>query len=311
MLKKVKFSIKFFLYILFFGVIVWICLGIYKVQEGEEAVVTRFGAYNRISYPGLNYHIPWPFEKVVVKQVNKSRRIEVGYRSIESEVQKKMDYIKSVPEESIMLTGDENIVELNVDIMWHIYSLKDYLFSVHDPDNTIKAVSESAIREIIGNMPISSVLSNAKQVISKRIEFLIQTTLNNYNLGVLVEQVQLLKAEPPKEVIHAYRDVQTAKADKEKEINQAQAYSNDIIPKARGLAFKILQEAEAYKVNVITKAKGDIFRFDAIYREFLFNKDIVLSKLSIETYEKVLQNCPKTFVDGESIKNRLLFNVIH
>lgn len=279
----------------------WLGNGIYKVQEGEQGAVLRFGRFDRIGTPGLNYHLPWPFESVLIERVNKSRRIEIGYRS--TGVSRKGGSVSTqdVSNESNMLTGDENIVELNVDVMWSISNLHDYLFNVIDPQDTVKASAESAIRDVIGNTPIASVLSNRKQEISENIEKLIQEILDTYKTGVQIEQVQLLKAEPPKEVIQAYRDVQIARSDKEREINQAQAYSNDIIPRARGEAAKILQEAEGYKAEVIARAEGDAARFDFVYKQYISERDVTRSRLYIETVEHVLERTNKVVVGGDGM----------
>jgi membrane protease subunit HflK len=280
-------------------VLLWLASGVYKVEEGEQSAVTRFGRFDRIGIPGLNYHLPEPIESVTIERVNQSRRIEIGYRSSGKDRTGGIgsnSSAKDISGESIMLTGDQNIVELNVDIMWHISDISKYLFNVADPEETLKAASESAIREVIGNTPIASILSDQKQEITEKVEGLIQQTLDQYATGVEIEQVQLLKAEPPKEVIQAYRDVQTAKADKEKEINQAQSYNNDILPKARGEAAKIMQEAEGYQAEVIAKAKGDASRFNAVYAQYVDNKDITKTRLYLESLEEILQGSDKVIM---------------
>lgn len=296
--------------IVFIGLtLLWFCSGFYKVQEGEQAAVIQFGRFDRIGFPGLNYHLPYPIENKIVEKVNHSRRIEIGYRSSgKTRIENMQSSSRDINSESIMLTGDENIVELNVDVMWHISDLSHYIFNVLNPHDTVKAASESAIREVIGNTPISSVLSNEKQIITERIEKSIQQILNQYNTGVEIEQVQLLKAEPPKEVIQAYRDVQTAKADKEKEINQAQSYSNDIIPRARGEAAKILEGAEGYKAEVIARAEGDASRFNSIYSEYILGKEVTTSRLYLETIEKILQDSAKVIMGGEGILPHMSIN---
>ncbi|MDX1924175.1 MAG: FtsH protease activity modulator HflK [Rickettsiaceae bacterium] len=276
--------------------ILWIISGFYKINEGEEAAVLRFGKYVRTSTPGLNYRLPFPFEEVIIEPVSKSRRIEIGYRSNPYGGDKQ----KFVPHESKMLTGDENIIELNCDVMWHIDNLQFYLFNVSSPEETVKTSAESAIREVIGETPISSALSNQKQEIASKIEHLVQKTLDSYNSGITVEMVQLLKAEPPEEVISAYRDVQTSRADKEREINQAIAYNNDILPKARGDAAKLMQIAEGYKQEVISKAEGDSKRFLSIYAQYQVQKDLTKSRLYLDTMEEVLMNANKIII-GHSV----------
>lgn len=285
-------------------VFLWLLNGFYKVEEGEEAAVIRFGRFERKAMPGLNYKLPTPIEVAVIEKVSQSRRIEIGYRSggkAKSNVMFDANRDKDVTSESIMLTGDENIIELNVDVMWHISDLPQYLFNVSDPEETVKAVSESVIREVIGNIPITSVLSNQKQEIADKIESLIKQILEQYKIGVALEQVKLLKAEPPKEVIQAYRDVQTAKADKEKEINEAQSYRNNILPKARGEAAKILEESEGYKVEVTSRAEGDAARFNAIYTEYSLNKEVTRSRLYLETLKDILYQSDKIIMGADGL----------
>ncbi|KAF8818645.1 FtsH protease activity modulator HflK [Rickettsia endosymbiont of Cardiosporidium cionae] len=302
-----NFNSKFVLFIILAICLLWLTSGIYEIKEGSEAVVTRFGAFNRIAKPGLNYHLPNPIENKFIEKIAQSRRVEIGYRSNNSSKHygryqnASNTAFRDIGNESIMLTGDENIIELNVDVMWHISDLKKYIFNVENPNATIKLVAESAIREVIGNTPIASVLSSQKQEITDKIEILIQSTLDQYNIGIKLEQVQLLKAEPPKEVIESYRDVQTSKADKEKEINQAQSYNNDVLPKARGEAAKLLQEADAYKQEIISKAKGDIDRFNSIYTEYLHSKEVTKNRLYLDTVRDILMNNSKVIIENSTL----------
>ena len=276
----------------------WLASGVYEIKEGEEAAITRFGRFVRKGFPGLNYHLPSPIESVIIEKVNQSRRIEVGYRSSGT---KANDITRSVVAESTMLTGDENIIELNCDVMWHINDLEKFIFNIINPEESVKTATESAIREIIANTPISSVLSNQKQEITDKIEELTQRILDQYNAGVSIEKVQLLKAEPPVEVIDAYRDVQTSKADKEREINQALSYNNDILPKARGEASKILQDAEAYRQETISRADGDSQRFIAIYQQYITNKQVMRDRLYLETMEEVLKGSNKVIMGSSGV----------
>ncbi|MDF2965474.1 MAG: hflK [Rickettsiaceae bacterium] len=296
--------------VLGFLFIAWLASGIYKVDEGEEAVILRFGKFVRIDRPGLNYHFPEPFERVITEKVDKSRRIEIGYRSVNQRnfglanrrSQESDGGYRYLPEESIMLTGDENIVDLNCDVMWRIKKLTDYIFNVVNPEEAVKAAAESSIREVIGKTPISHVLSNQKQDIVEKIQKLTQKILDQYGTGIHIENVQLLKAEPPTEVIDSYRDVQTSRADKEREINQAQAYKNDILPRARGEAAKMVQEAEGYKQEVVAKAKGDADRFVAVFREYTHQRGVTRERLYLDAAEEILKGSRKIIVP----KNQLL-----
>lgn len=277
-------------------VTVWLLSGIYEVREGEQAVIMRFGKFVRKGSPGLNYRAPSPIENVIVEKVNQSRRIEIGYRS--SGTRNGSSQIRDISAENIMLTGDENIVYLNADIMWHIKDLEDYIFNVVNPEDSVKTAAESAIREEIGQIPISSVLSSRKQEIADRIEVLTQKILDQYGAGVQVNQVQLLKAEPPPAVIDAYRDVQTSKADKEREINQAQSYSNDILPKARGRGAKLLEESEGYKREMISKAEGDTKRFNAVLEQYQKAKQVTKDRVYLETMLEVMKGAHKIVTDS-------------
>jgi membrane protease subunit HflK len=291
-----NFNFKFIIYAVLALLMLWLSSGVYEVNEGEEAVVMRFGKYVRGAFPGLNYRMPDPIESVYIDKVNRSRRIEIGYRSSDHMAS---DNNRDVPNENIMVTGDENIVKLNCDVMWHITDLSNYMFSVAAPQETIKAVAQSVIREVISSTPIANALSSQKQEIADRIHKSIQEILNNYNIGVEIEQVQLLKVEPPEEVISSYRDVQTSRADKEREINQAQAYRNDIIPKARGRAAEMIQQAEGYRQETIARAQGDIKRFLAIYNEYLVHRQVTRDRLTLEAAEEIMSGVNKTIVaDG-------------
>lgn len=294
-----EFNLKTIYIILGVIIALWLASGIYPVKEGEEAVVVRFGKFVRKATPGLNYHLPEPFEKVIIERVNQSRRVEIGYRSTTTAKGNSNEGSRYITAESIMLTGDENLVDLNCDVMWHIRDLENFVFNIANPEEVVKTAAESAIREIVSRTPITSVLSNQKQEIADKIELLIQKILDQYNTGIIVEKVQLLKAEPPSEVIDSYRDVQTSKADKEREINQSQSYSNDILPKARGEASSIIQEAEGYKKEVISRAEGDAQRFKAVLKEYTNAKQITRDRMYLETVEEVLKGATKMVIGAD------------
>jgi len=303
-----NFNAKTVILVLMAIVALWLGSGIYEVKEGQQAAVIRFGKYHRIGMPGLNYHMPAPIEKTIIEKVDESRRIEIGYRSTGRARLGGAVSARDIKSESIMLTGDENIIELNVDATWHINDLSKYIFNLVDPKGTVKAAAESAIREVIGNTPITSVLSNQKQSIADKIEALIQQMLDQYESGVTIEQVKLLRAEPPQEVIAAYRDVQTAKADKEKVINEAEAYQNDILPRARGESAKITQEAEGYKAEVVARANGNAARFNSIYKQYALSKDVTRSRLYIEAIESILRDSDKVIMGGEGMLPHMAVN---
>ena len=279
----------------------WLASGFYKIDEGEQALVIRFGKFHRIGTAGLNYHLPTPIETIYVEKVDQSRRLEIGYRSTGKARIGGAVSSTDVKNESIMLTGDENIVSLNVDVTWHINDLSKYYFNITDPQDTVKAVASSAIREVVGNTPITPILSNKKQMIAEKIEKLMQSILDQYESGVIIEQVKLLKADVPEEVVASYIDVQTAKTDKQKIINESEAYRNDILPRARGEAAKILEEANGYKVEILSRAEGDTSRFDSVYNQYITAREITENRLYLETIESILRKSNKVIMGSDML----------
>ncbi len=299
-------------------VVFWLLSGFYIVDEGEQAAVTRFGKFVRIATPGPNYHLPYPLEEVQIVIVEHSQKEEIGFRSTTNAI-KGISYTKVsgndkltlIPQESLMLTGDENIVDINFFVQWHIINLKDFLFDVAGVKDTVKSAAESAMREVIGNTQIAAAQTEGRAKIEEEAKKLLQSTLDKYQSGVIIENLHLLKVDPPAEVIDAFRDVQTARADKERLINQAEAYRNDILPKARGEAAKMIQDAEGYKSNAIEKAKGEANRFSDIYKQYVNAKDVTKKRIYLETMEEVLQNASKFIVSGKaggSVMPYLLLN---
>jgi len=278
-------------------VLLWLSSGIYFVKADEQGVVMRFGAYTRTTPPGLNYHLPYPIESVETPRVTSINHVEIGLRSAGSRAFKSTD--AQVAEESLMLTGDENIVNIDFEVQWKISSAPDFLFNIRDPEDTVKAVSESAMREVIGKSQIATVLSDGKLQVALDTKKLIQDTLNSYKAGIEVVSVNLLKADPPAEVLDAQRDVQTALADMETARNQAEAYHNDIVPRARGEAQKIVLDAEAYKQEVIARAQGEASRFSAVYNQYKDARDVTKKRMYLETMEDILQGMSKVIVESK------------
>src|SRR5215468_9165864 len=274
--------------------VIWLASGFYRVQPDEVGVVLRFGAYNRTTQPGLNYHLPGPIEKALTPSVTRVNRTEIGYRSGETV---RGGGTRQVPEEALMLTGDENIVDINFAAFWVIKSAQAYLFNIRDPDATVKSAAESAMREVVGETPIAQALSEGRGKIETDTQTLLQGILNFYSAGIEVTQLQLLKVDPPAPVIDAFRDVQRALADRERLRNEAEAYRNDIIPRARGDAVRIRQEAEAYHAEVVARSQGDADRFIAVYNAFKVAKDVTLQRLYLETMEEILKNSNKIIID--------------
>jgi membrane protease subunit HflK len=272
----------------------WILTGLYKVDPEEVGVVLRFGSFSRITEPGLNYHLPSPIETVTTVPVTRINRIELGYQTTGDGG---MIARRDSTDESLMLTGDENIVDINFSVFWQIRDPRQYLFDIRDPEGTVKDVAESAMREIIGQMPIRAPLSEDRQLIVDRTKVRMQELLDRYKSGISVVQVQLLKADPPSAVIDAFNDVQRAKADQERASNEAEAYQNDIIPKAKGDATRIVQEAQGYKQQVIDQAEGDAKRFLSVYQAYKAAPDVTEQRLYLDTMQALLKSGTKIVID--------------
>ena len=277
-------------------VVLWLLNGFYTVAADEVGVVLRFGAYNRTTQPGLNYHLPGPIERVLTPSVTRVNRTEIGYRSAEG-VAGRATAARQLPEEALMLTGDENIVDINFAVFWVIKDAKAYLFNIRRPDETVKSAAESAMREVIGETPIAQALAEGRGKIESDTHGLLQAILDTYGAGIELTQVQLQRVDPPGPVIDAFRDVQRALADRERLRNEAEAYRNDIVPKARGAAAAVKQEAEAYRQEIVARSQGDAARFTSVYQAFKASQDVTLQRLYLETMEEVLKNSNKVIID--------------
>ena len=280
-------------------VIIWALSGLYRVLPDEQGVVLRFGKFVSTTQPGLNYHIPFPIESALTPKVTKVNRIDIGFRS-ERDTGFTSSGVADVPEESLMLTGDENIVNIDFSVFWVIKDAGKFLFKIQDPQGTVKAAAETAMREVIAKSRIQPILTEGRSAIEIESQAIIQNILDEYNSGIEVTQVQTQKADPPDQVIDAFRDVQAARADMERSKNEAEAYANDVIPRARGEAAKILQAAEAYKKEVVAKAEGEASRFLSIYNEYAKAKKVTQERMYLETMEKVLADINKIIIDKNS-----------
>jgi modulator of FtsH protease HflK len=274
--------------ILVAAVAFWGLSGFFRVQPDELGVVLRFGKYTRDARPGLNYHLPYPIESVLLPKVTRVNRIDIGMRLVED--LRRGSTVRDVPEESLMLTGDENIVDVDFAVFWIIKpdGAADYLFNIQMPEGTVKAVAESAMREVIGRLEIQPILTGARQNIETSVQELMQRTLDDYNAGVQVTQVQLQKVDPPTQVIDSFRDVQAARADAERAQNEAQTYANRVVPEARGRAAQIMQSAEAYKEQTVAEARGQTARFLSVYDEYKKAPEVTRQRMYLETMERLL-----------------------
>jgi membrane protease subunit HflK len=278
-------------------VFVWLASGLYRVLPDEQGVVLRFGKFIKTTQPGLNYHIPFPVETVETPKVTKVNRMDIGFRSERESGFSSGGGVADVPQESLMLTGDENIVNIDFSVFWVIKDAGKFLFEIQDPEGTVKAAAETAMREVIAKSDIQPILTEGRAIIEIETQEIIQSILDEYQSGIQVTQVQTQKADPPDQVIDAFRDVQAARADMERSKNEAEAYANDVIPRARGEAQKILQAAEAYKNQVVAKAEGEASRFVSIYDEYAKAKEVTQERMYLETMEKVLADIEKVIIE--------------
>jgi len=276
-------------------IVIWAFSGLYRVLPDEQGVVLRFGKFVSTTQPGLNYHIPYPVETVLTPKVTKVNRIDIGFRAASDSG--RTSGIGDVPEESLMLTGDENIVNIDFSVFWVIKDAGQFLFKIQSPVVTVKAAAETAMREVIAKSKLQPILTKGRSKIEAETQTIIQSLLDEYESGIQITQVQTQKADPPDQVIDAFRDVQAARADMERSKNEAEAYQNDVIPRARGEAAKILQEAEAYKKQVVAAAEGEASRFVAIYNEYAKAKTVTQERMYLETMEKVLADIDKVIID--------------
>lgn len=297
-----------------FGIVIlviislWLASGIFKINPDQNGLVLLFGKYHKIAEPGLNYHIPYPLGRVIKRSVSKinTEKFEASSNNNYNSRNPFSRRTSYRPIDTLMLTGDENIVDIDFEVQWQISNIKDFVFNLENPVLAVRKAAESAMREVIAKTPIVSALSAGKKQIESDAKAKLQEVLDSYGSGVSVNLVQLRRVDPPNEVIDSFRDVQTARADKEKEINKAEAYSNSIIPDARGKAEKKIQEAEAYKAEVIADAEGQVSRFNAVYRQYRSARNVTKRRIYLETMEKIYRNTNKIIIDQDVSKSGMI-----
>ncbi len=279
-------------------VALWLFSGFFRVESQELGAVLRFGQFVRTAEPGLNYHLPYPIEHVRTAQALRVNKIDIGMRVVDD--LRRGQTVRDVPEESLMLTGDENIVDVDFSVLWRIKpnGVGDFLFNIQAPEGTVKAVAESAMREVIGRSNIQPILTGARQIIENDVMQLMQKTLDQYGAGILVQQVQLQKVDPPQQVIDAFRDVQAARADLERSQNEAQTYANRVLPEARGRVAQITQAAEAYREQTVAEAVGQTARFLKIHEEYRKAPDVTRQRIYLETMERLFGGTEKIIIDA-------------
>ena len=286
------------------AIVLWMLTGIYVVGPDEVGVVQTFGKYSRAAQSGLNYHFPFPIEKVSTPKVTEVKRIEIGFRTVGK------NQYQTIARESLMLTGDENIVDAEMIVQYKIKDPVAYTFNFIEPELTVRQASEASLRTVVGRHNIDEALTSGKFMIQEESKELIQNILDKYNTGILVVAVQLQDVSPPEQVIAAFKDVASAKEDKNRMVNQAEGYRNDIIPKARGEAQAEIREAEGYKEARIARAEGDVSKFNSVLKEYRKSKEVTETRMYLETAEEILSNREKIIVpDGKEGSN--LINLLN
>ena len=278
---------------------IWAMSGFYRVQSEELGVVLRFGKHVRTVGPGLSYHLPYPIESVQFPKALRVSTLNIGF-SLDDTPRRTRDGRRDIPEESLMLTGDENIVDVQFTVLWRIKpnGAADYLFNIQNAEGTVKAVAESAMREVVGRSEIQPILTSKKDKTEREVHERMQETLDNYGSGIQIQQLQMGNVNPPADVIQSFNDVQNAKTELESLQNEAQTYANRVVPDARGRAAQILQIAEGYKQQAVAEAKGQSSRFLQVYEEYNKAKDVTRQRSYLETMERILDSSEKLVYDG-------------
>ena len=289
-------------------VLFWGMSGLYRVNPDELGVVLRFGEYHRTAEPGLNYHFPYPFETVLIPSVTTVNKVEIGSRNQQENPSLRRTAASFAREggtermpDSFMLTGDRNIVDVDFEVQWKINSARpqDYLFNVRDPASSVRAVAESAMREVIGRNKLDEILTVAQSQIADETQTIMQEMFDNYKAGIEVIAVNLSRPDVPQPVIDEFQDVKRAEQDKETKETKAEGYRNDILPRAKGEAARMVQDAQAYKARVVNEAKGDVSRFLAVFEEYRKAPEVTKGRMFLETMESTLATMPKVIVDQE------------
>ena len=275
-------------------IVIWLGTGIFIVDPEEQGIIKRFGVVTEVVGPGPHYHLPAPIETVQVQPVTAVRRIEIGFRTIQIGPPAKY---RRVLKESLMLTGDENIIDVQFIVQYRISDLENYLYSLTNPDETVKSAAESAMREVIGDTTVTKALTVGKGILEGDTARLLQRTMNSYKGGIIIENVKLQDVHPPDAVKEAFKDVVSAREDREKMINEAEGYRNNLVPKSRGEAAQMINNAKAYAKEKVLVALGETERFNLIYEEYMKAKEITRDRILLETMSSILPKVNKVVAD--------------
>jgi membrane protease subunit HflK len=267
----------------------WFASGVFVVDTGEQGVVTRFGAFDRVAGPGLHVHLPPPIENVVVEQVTRQRREQIGFADGEDKLSQRL-----------MLTKDESIVDIGFTVVWSLKDVKNFVFNTRNPEEMVFAVAESAMREVVGQRTLEAIITRDRGAVEDATRTLMQRTLDGYKSGIQINQVQLQSATAPQVVIESFDDVVRAGQDADTKINEATKYQNEVVPQARGEAARMIQEAEAYKERVVREANGEAERFRLVQDQYKNAPKVTRERLYLETMERVYGGADKIIVDGRT-----------
>lgn len=284
--------------VLIIAACVWAFSGVYRVNPGEQGVELLFGEYIKRTGPGLHFWAPTPIGDVIKVNVENTNTINIGFRGAGS--RGGSVGARDISQESLMLTGDQNIIDIDFVVQWRIKNAADFLFNIRNPEETVKIAAESAMREIIGQTPLEEALTISRQKVQDDALTLLQTILDGYGAGVFIAKIQLQKVDPPQEVIDAFNDVQRAKQDEERIVNEARAYNNNIVPRARGEAQKMIEDASAYREQMINEAEGEAQRFLSVYNAYKGNKAVTKRRIYLERMQDVLNGSEMVIIDQGS-----------
>ncbi len=291
---------SFYVVLIIFVALVWLASGVYIVQPGEEGVVQTFGKFTSVSPSGLNYRIPWPIQKVTIVDVESIRRAEIGFRSKTPELK------QEILNEALMLTEDENIVQVELLVQYRIANSRDFIFNINTPEQVLHTSAEVALRSTVGQMGIDAVITEERARVQEETRVFLSRLLDDYETGIQVTDVRLQVADPPEEVRDAFQEVVRAKADKERLINEAQAYQNDVVPRARGEKQRAIEEATAFKDQQVLRATGDAERFLSVLEAYLLAPGVTRERMRIEALEDILSQVELILLDDEAVGNQVL-----
>ncbi|AHC73652.1 hflK protein [Candidatus Endolissoclinum faulkneri L5] len=301
-------SPRFIILAIFIVAFIWLISGFYRVQPNQQGIELVLGKYQGIPKgPGLQWNWPTPIGEIFLPDVTRENRIEIGFRS---GVNERTNTRQDVPEESQMITGDENIIDIDFVVFWRIRNASNFLFNLHNPEQTVKVSAEAVMRDIVGNTKIQDALTECRGAIETSAQEQLQLLVNEYQAGIEIRSVQLNEVDPPAQVIDAFNEVTRARQDLERLKNEAEGYRNDVVPRARGEAAQIIENADAYRQEVVNRAQGDANRFSSVYEAYKRAKKLTTRRIYLDTLEEILSNINKVIID-DNVKNSGVIPYLH